>query len=208
MEVSSPASGGARAPGGQLLDRALPHVALGDRGAVAAASCLGRRLQPVLRGLEVRQQQLGLDRLEILHGVDGAVRVRHLRMLERAHDVHHGVHLADVAEEAIAETLPLVGAAHEPGDVDDVEVLGDQPLDRQRLAQPLQSLVRDRHDRDVRVHGREGILGRLRAPAGERVEERRLAGVRQPDDPDLHRRLAITRPSAVPTTAPATTSDG
>ena len=33
-------------------------------------------------------------------------------------------------------------------------------------------------------------------------------GNRQADDPDLHRRFAITRPSAVPTTAPASTSDG
>ena len=57
----------------------------------------------------------------------------------------------------------------------------------ERLAQPLQALVRHGHDRDVRLDGREGILGRLRAAAGERVEERRLAGVRQPDDPDLHR---------------------
>ncbi len=125
----------------------------------------------MLGGLEVGQQQLGLDRLEVLHRVDGAVRVRHLRMLERAYDVHHRVHLADVAEEAIAEALSLVRAAHEPGDVDDVEVLGDQPLDRQRLAQPLQALVRHGHDGNVGVHGREGILGRLRAPAGERVEE-------------------------------------
>ena len=43
------------------------------------------------------------------------------------------------------------------------------------------------HDRDVRLDRRERIVGRLGRDAGQRGEQRGLAGVRHPDDPDLHR---------------------
>ena len=65
--------------------------------------------------------------------------------------------------------------------------------------------IAHRHDGDVRLDRRERVVRRLRSGARERVEERRLARVGQPDDPDLHRpRL----PTTVPSAAPAATSDG
>src|SRR4029079_10916583 len=50
----------------------------------------------------------------------------------------------------------------------------------------------------------EGVVGRLRARAGEGVEQRGLARVGHADDADLHARA----PMAVPSTAPARMSDG
>ena len=136
------------------------------------------------------------------------MRVRDLGMLERAHHVHDRVDVADVAEEAVAEALALVGAAHQPGDVDDLEVLGDRALDPEHLAQPLQALVRDRTTATLGSTVVKGYSAASAPPPRERIEERRLAGVRQTDDPDLHRSLASTRPSTVPTAAPAITSEG
>jgi hypothetical protein len=140
------------------------------------------------------------------------VRVRHLRVVERPHDVDDRVDVAHVAEEAVAETLALVRPAHEPGDVHELDVLGDAARDPQGVAHGVEALVGDRDDRDVRLDGRERVLSRLRAGAGQRVEERRLARVRQPDDPDLHRKRAsagrAARASAAPSRAPTTTSDG
>jgi len=53
--------------------------------------------------------------------------------------------------------------------------------------EPLEPVVGDRRHADVRLvrHGR--IRRDLRAGAGQRVEQRRLAAVRKPHDPDLER---------------------
>src|SRR5207248_689706 len=56
-----------------------------------------------------------------------------------------------------------------------------------------------------RVDRRERVIGGLRLHARERAEQRRLAGVRQPDDADLHERSSA---HATPSAKPATVSDG
>ena len=67
---------------------------------------------------------------------------------------------------------------------------------------------------DVGLDRRERVVAGLGAALGQGVEEGRLAGVRQPDDPDLHRappliaRAARSGPATTPSTAPARTSDG
>ena len=50
----------------------------------------------------------------------------------------------------------------------------------------VQPVVGHPDHRDVRLERRERVVGGRRARTGQRVEERRLAGVRQPDDADLH----------------------
>ena len=52
----------------------------------------------------------------------------------------------------------------------------------------VEPLVVHRHDRHVRLDRRERVVRRLGARARERVEQRRLARVGHPDDPDLHHR--------------------
>jgi hypothetical protein len=132
-------------------------------------------------------------------------------VLERPHDVEDRVDVADVSEKPVAQTLTLVRAAHQPGDVDELDLLGDAALDLEGVSDPVEPRVGDGHDRDVRVDRRERILGGLGARARERVEERRLARVRQPYDADLHRSAMSApagRPTMEPTSAPATASDG
>ena len=129
-------------------------------------------------------------------------------MLERAHHVHDRVDVADVAEEAVAEALALMRAANQAGDVHDLEMLGDAALDPEQIGDAVQARVGHRHDCDVRFDGRERILRRLGGRAAQRIEQRRLAGVRQADDPDLHRAASSARPIIVPTAAPAMTSEG
>ena len=78
----------------------------------------------------------------------------------------------------------------------------------QRRRDPLQPLVGDRHDRDVRLDRRERVVGGLGAGARQRVEERGLARVRHADDADLHRARPPIRPIVAPSSTPATISDG
>ena len=44
-----------------------------------------------------------------------------VRVLEAAHDLHDGVHLADVGEELVAQSLALARALDQAGDVDELD---------------------------------------------------------------------------------------
>ena len=104
-------------------------------------------------------------------------------VLEAAHHVHDGVDLADGGEELVAEPLALGGAAHQAGDIDEDDARRN---DLGRLAerrQPVQPRIRHRDLADIGLDGAERIIGGLRRRRlGQRVEERRLADIRQADD--------------------------
>jgi hypothetical protein len=55
--------------------------------------------------LEVRVDQLGLDRLDVAQRVDRALGVDDVRVVVRADDVDDRVGLADVGQELVAEAL-------------------------------------------------------------------------------------------------------
>ena len=143
----------------------------------------------------------------------------------RAHDVHDRVGLADVGEEAVAEPLALVGARDETGDVVEVDrvvhdVRGPNGLDDFR-----EPAIDDGQHGHVGLDRGERVVGGLGPGLGERVEQRGLTGVGQPDyaDAGAHRNSCATPgrdaraagpgrrakvTSTVPSAAPARTSDG
>src|SRR5690606_22589862 len=130
----------------------------------------------------------GLDRLDVRGRVDAARDVDDVRVLEAAHDVRDGRDLADVRQELVAQPLALVGALHEPGDVDELDARRHHrrlPVGlRVQAPQRLEALVRHGHDADVPVDRGEGVVGGLYARLGDRVEEGGLAHVGQPYDAD------------------------
>ena len=65
----------------------------------------GHPLEPPLGLLEVRVEQLRLDRLEVRGGIDAALGVHHLGIVVGAHHMNDRVGLADVREEPVAESL-------------------------------------------------------------------------------------------------------
>jgi hypothetical protein len=130
--------------------------------------------------------------------------VHDLGVLVSADHVQDRVGLADVGQELVAEPLALMGAAHEAGDVVELDHLVDDGRGPDGLGHAAEPLVGHADHGHVRLEGGERIVGRRRTRAREGVEERRLARVRKADDADLHSRRSRARPSR----APATTSDG
>jgi hypothetical protein len=59
------------------------------------------------------------------HGINAAADVGDVAVLKAAHDMHDGVHFADVAEEFVAEAFALARAFHEAGDVHELDGGGD-----------------------------------------------------------------------------------
>lgn len=121
------------------------------------------------------------------HRVDRVVDVDDLGVVERAHDVVHAVDALDVAEEVVAEPLPLRRAAHEPRDVDDLEmrrVLIQRLPDRGEVVVPR---VGQRAARLVGLDRAKGVVLGGDRLLREQVEERALADVGQPDHAHLER---------------------
>src|SRR3954463_11098063 len=105
-----PRAGGPRLPRGGGVAALLEPVALGDRGLLLRTSLLGHLLEPPLGGLQIGEQQLGVDGLGVANRVDAAVRVRHAGIAVAADDVADRVGFADRGEELVAEALALGGA--------------------------------------------------------------------------------------------------
>ena len=183
----------------QRLQHGLQH-GQGRLGLLVAA--LGLLLQVVdaaLDRIEVGQQQFGLDRLGVGDRIDPVLDVGDVGILEAAQDVDDRVHLADVAEELVAQALAPAGAAHQAGDVDELQLRRHQLGRFGQHGAAVEPLVGDGDPADVRLDGAEGIVGRFgRRGRGQRVEEGRLADVRQADDAALEAQFSspVLRPPA------------
>ena len=140
-------------------------------------------LQPLLDGLQVGQHQFGGHDLDVPHRVNVPGDVDNVRVLEAAHDMDERVHLADVAEELIAQALAVGGAFHQAGDVHELKGRRDQRADLGDLAELRQARVRHTDDAEVGFDGAERvILRRGLVRAGDGVEERGFPYVRKTDD--------------------------
>ena len=71
--------------------------------------------------LKILETQLVENDVKVAHGVDVALDVRHLIVLEHAADVEDGVTRANVRQKRVAQALTFRRAFHQTGDVDDVE---------------------------------------------------------------------------------------
>jgi hypothetical protein len=91
---------------------------------VAALGALLDVDDALLEAFEVGQHQLGLDDLEIRDRVDTVLDVGDVVVDEAAGDEGHGVAVADIGQELVAQALALGRAAHQAGDVDEGDARG------------------------------------------------------------------------------------
>ena len=160
------------------------HQQLAQLGLVLAAG-LGafvRTRHPLFHGLQIGKRELGVDGLDIGDGIDAAGHVHHVLVLEAAHHVGDGIHLADVGQKLVTEALALRRAGDETGDVHELDGGREDFLglgDRREL---VQARVWHLDDADVRIDGAERIVLGRNAGLGQRVEERGLADVGQADN--------------------------
>ena len=88
----------------------------------------------------------------------------------------------DVAEELVPEAPTLRRPFDQAGDV------GDDELDGVGV---LAARASDADDAEMGLERREGVVGDLRLGGGDRRHERRLAGVREPDESDVGHELEL-----------------
>ena len=147
--------------------------------------CLTRQpRQPLLDRLQVGQDQLGVDRLDVACRVHPRVDVDDVVVVEGAHHLADGVGLANGRQELVAQALPLRRAADEPCDVHEGHGRRHHRSAVVEIRQLLQPRVGHGHHAHVGLNGGEGVVRRQHLVVGERVEERGLAHIGQPDDAD------------------------
>ena len=162
-----------------LLDRV--HVRLLD---LLAAQVLFELRQRVLDGLHVGEDQLGVDRVDVVYRIHLAVDMHDVVVLERAHDLADRVGLADVGQELVAQAFAFGGALDDAGDVDEGDGRGHDLLGVHQLGEHGKALVRQRNDAGVRLDGGERVVFGEDIIARQRVEHGGLADIRQANDSD------------------------
>ena len=150
---------------------------------VAALHVLGDFFPPLFDRFKVGQHQFGVDDFDVAHRVHAARDMDDVRVLEAAHDVHDGVHLADVAQKLVAQALAVRRAFHQAGDVHEFNRRRDERVDFGDLGERFEPRVRDGDDAEVRLDGAERVILRRRlVRTGDGVKERGFPDVGQADD--------------------------
>ena len=167
----------------EVLHEAGEQLDVGDGVLVLAADLLLVAVKLLFGGLDVGQDEFGLDDLDVADGVDLAHAVDDVVVVEAADHVDDGVALADVGEEVVALAFALGGAGDEAGDVDDVDRGRDDDLRAGDDLQLLHAVVGHEDHADVGLDRAERVVGRFGLTrAREGVEEGRLAHVGESDD--------------------------
>src|SRR5699024_7856771 len=104
----------------------------------------------LLQGLEISEDEFGVDRVDVVAGTDLAVDVDDIVIDESADDLADGVGFADIGQELIAQALAFGRTAHDAGDVNEVNGRIEDLLGGEDLRQPRQPSIRQRDDAHVR----------------------------------------------------------
>ena len=159
------------------------QVDLGSKGPIHGRLPLQSR-QAFLDGLQVGKGQLGLEGLDVpkralsLPDADDTVGI------ECPNHMTYRIDVSDVCQELVPEALPLAGAFHQAGDVDEGHGGRDHPLRVEDRSQLVESRVGNRDHARVGIDGRERVIGREDPGIGEGVEQRGFAHVGKTDDAD------------------------
>ena len=95
-------------------------------------------------------------------------------------------YIADVGQEEVAQSFPLVRPLGKTGDVHETQGWVRYPLGLDYRGQPGQPVIRNLDNRHIGFDGAVWIVAGGGLGAGKSVEERGFTHVGQPDDANLH----------------------
>ena len=124
-----------------------------------------------LNGLEVLYLELGVNDFLVAHGINAAVNVDHIAVVEAAQNVEDGVSLADVGQELVAQTFAAARALDQARDIDNVHSCRYGPLRLADVGQDFKPLVRDIGGAEIRLDCTEGEICALSLARANTVEE-------------------------------------
>ena len=139
----------------------------------------------VLNSLEVLNLQLSIDNLLIPHGVNTAVNVHHIVIVEAAQHVENSICLTDVGQELIAQSFALAGALHQSGNINNLHRGGHHAPRVDYLGQLVKAFVRHSDYAHIRLYCAEREICCLCLGIAQTVEKGRFAHIWQADNTAL-----------------------
>src|SRR5205807_6891413 len=127
----------------------VEHMAFRGGVFVAALHVLADFVATTAQGVEIGQDQFGRYDLDVPDRVHAAGDVRDVRVFKTAHDLHEGVHFADVAEEFVSQPFPLRCAFHQSGNVHELDGCRDDFVRFGDFGQRSQTRIRHFDDADI-----------------------------------------------------------
>ena len=110
-------------------------------------------LKGLLDELDILQSQFLADDVQITSGVDIALDVNDLGVIEASNDLEDGIDGANVRQESVSETSTSGRATGQTSNIVDGQVGRDTGLGLVLLAQPVVSVIRDNDTSLFRVDG-------------------------------------------------------
>ncbi len=141
-----------------------------------------RLVELLLDRLQVRKREFSIDRLDVVERIDRARHVGDVVIFETAHDVRDGIGLSDISQELVAEPFAFRCARDKARDIDEFHRGRQDLLRLNNICQHIQARIGNRHNADIGLDRAERVVFRRNFVRGQRVEQCRLADVRQTDD--------------------------
>ena len=124
-----------------------------------------------LNRFQVFQLQLHINHLLVSNGVDTAIDVNHVAVIETPQQVQDGISLADVSEKLVAQALPLARPFYKPGNVHNLNGGGNHILWLDQFGEFLQPRVGNRNHANVGFNGAKRKIRALCLGVGQAVEQ-------------------------------------
>ena len=129
--------------------------------------------------------QLDVDHFLVSNGIDAAVDVHNVVVIEAPQHVKNGISGSDVAQKLVAEPLSFARTFHKTCDVDDFHRGRDDILGLHKLGKFVQSRIRNRDDPQIGFNGAERKIRALGFRIGKTVEKGGFPDVGQTNDATL-----------------------
>ena len=161
---------------GQMFQQRFAHLGFALILFVSALGVLLRLLQAALHQLDVRQDQLQIQRLRVAAGI--GLLQKQLVVFKAAYHMHKRIHLPDGLQIGVAAAAALFDA-HNVHEFD-----GSRRIFLRMIvvSQPVQPLVRHLSLADIRLYSGVGVAAGLRMGTGQRIEQRCFSNIGQSYD--------------------------
>ena len=123
-----------------------------------------------VQNLDIREDQLQVNRLNISCRINGTIHMNDIRVLEAAYHMNNGVYLTDICQKLVAKSLTFAGTLYQTCNIYKFNGSRCYFLCMIQLAQFYNSLIRNRYDANVRINCCKGIVCRQRSCLGQRIK--------------------------------------
>ena len=124
-------------------------------------SCLLRNLcDSSVKNLHIGENQFKIDRLDITRRVNRTIYMDNVGVLEAAYHMHDCIHLTNVCQELVSESLSFACTFDKSCNVHEFDGCRCYLLCMIKFTELYDSVIRNRYDSNIRVNRCEWIVGR------------------------------------------------